>query len=174
MGEIQTGSLSARRPFTIFNPGWLFVIAAVGILACAILIPAQLELQDARWARDRAMEAQSHREARLANYRGYLKALEDGQPALIMSLAASQLNQIPSDRLPIPGMTERSRSDASVYAALEPGPLRVPEWKKMDSVLVRLTANDTMRLWMIAGGIFSLMLGLLPASRARGEVPGLE
>lgn len=168
------GDNAAKRPFTIFSPGWLFILAGIGILGCAMLVPAQLELRDARFARDRAREAEAHREARLKNYRTYLQALEEGQPSLVMSLAASQLNQIPTDRSPIPGMTEVSRADASVFAALEPPPIPEVTQTKVESMLVKLTTNDSLRLWLVAGGILSLMLGLLPASRARGEVPSRE
>ena len=166
--------LDAARPFTIFNPGWLFILAGIGILASTILIPAQIELSDARWARDRALEAQAHREARLENYREYLSALDQKQPSLVMALAASQLNQIPADRSPIEGLTEVSRADASVFAALEPRPMKEPPRHRVDSVLSRLTSNGTTRLWLMAGGIVCLMLGLLPASRPRGEVPARE
>ena len=167
-------SIDAARPFTIFNPGWLFILAGIGILASTVLVPAQRELADARWARDRALEAQAHREARLENYREYLSALEQKQPSLVMALAASQLNQIPADRSPIEGMTEVSRADASVFAALEPRPMKELAQRRVDSVLARITSNGTTRLWLIAGGIVCLMLGLLPASRPRGEVPSLE
>jgi hypothetical protein len=84
-----------------------------------------------------------------------------------MALAASQLNQIPADRSPIPGLTETKHADASVFGALEPEPLTLTDRPQTASLLHTLCTDPKLRLWTLAVGAITLMLGLLPASRAR-------
>lgn len=154
----------------ILDPGWLFVVSGLAILACLVLIPAKDDLDEARWKRDQALAVETHRSQRLANYHSYLKAVEEGQKPLVMALAASQLNQIPADRSPIPGLTETKHADASVFGALEPEPLVLKDRPQAASLLHTLCTDPKLRLWTLAVGAITLMLGLLPASRARPTV----
>lgn len=152
---------------SVFDPGWLFLIAGLAILAATILIPAQDDLDQARWLRDRALAVEHHRLDRLDRYDSYLKSLDDADQSLIQSLAASQLNQIPSDRTPLPGTTETARSSASVFPALEPEPLILNDRHHVGSLLERWTTNDRTRIWLIGGGAFCVLIGLLPAASRR-------
>lgn len=178
-GPIEAGSMDApapaspvllssrpgagpRRSPVVLDPGWLFLVAGLVILAATVLIPAQDDLAEARWLRDRALAVEQHRKDRLARYEEYLKSLDDADQSLIQSLAAMQLNQIPSDRTPLPGSTETARSSASVFPALEPDPLLLQDRRKVDSMLERLTTNDRTRIWLIAGGSLCVLIGLLP------------
>lgn len=154
----------------ILDPGWLFVFAGLAILACLVLIPAKDDLDEARWKRDQALAVEAHRAKRLENYSTYLKAVEEGQKPLVLALAASQLNQIPTDRSPIPGLTETKHADASVFGALEPDPLVLNDRPQTASLLHTLCTDHKLRLWTLAVGAIVLMLGLLPASRARPSV----
>lgn len=161
-------AIPADRP--ILDPGWLFLIAGLGVLGATLLVPAADDLDEARWKRDQALAVETHRSQRLANYHSYLKAVEEGQKPLVMALAASQLNQIPADRSPIPGLTETKHADASVFGALEPEPLVLKDRPQAASLLHTLCTDPKLRLWTLAVGAITLMLGLLPASRARPTV----
>jgi hypothetical protein len=154
----------------IIDPGWLFVIAGLAILTCLVLIPAKDDLEEARWKRDQALAVEQHRAKRLDNYRSYLAAVEEGQKPLVLALAASQLNQIPTDRSPIPGLTESRHTDASVFGALEPEPLVLNDRPATTSLLHTLCTDHKLRLWTLAVGAITILLGLLPASRARPTV----
>jgi hypothetical protein len=155
-------------PIALFDPGWLFLMAGLGLLGATVLIPAADELAEVRLQRDRALVLESHRVARLNRYDDYLGALEREEPSLVMALAESQLNQIPQGRQPIieqpqplvgaPG----AGVSASVFASLEPPPLRLPERVKTDSMLERWTTSDITRPWLIAAGALCLLIGLLP------------
>lgn len=151
------------------DPGWLFMIAGMGVLAAVVLIPAAQNLQKARWQRDRALAVEKHRQERITRYEEYLAALDEQDPSLVLSLAESQLNQIPEDRAVVRGsqgglLGSRSQ-DLSVFPGLEPPPLKLPEYHPVDSELSRLVTAPGTRRWMILGGAVCVLVGLLPASR---------
>jgi hypothetical protein len=154
-----------RRLRPLFDPGWLFLIAGLALLAATALITAQKEVAQARWLRDRVLAAESHRGERLARYEEYMGALESRNPTLVESLAGSQLNQIPSERAAIPGTVRDHTSDAGVFAALEPPALRLPSQRSVDSMLSKLVTNDATRMWMLAASALLILIGLLPPSR---------
>lgn len=149
----------------LIDAGWLFLIAGVALLGATLLIPAADDLAEARWIRDRALAVENHRMARLSRYEEYLGALENKDPSLVLSLAASQLNQIPADTAIIPGLEIAPDADASVFLALEPPPLVLPERKVIDSRLQRWATDSSKRVWLLAGSALLIMIGLLPPSR---------
>lgn len=171
-GGPMGGRVETRESGTdpLFDPSWLFVVAGLAILCATILIPAADDLAHARWLRDRALLLEKQRLERLSNYAEYRGALEEARPQLVMFLAGSQLNQIPADRRPIPGLSRPDAGNASVFEALEPSPVVLPERRRIGSLLERWTTNDRTRTWLLAGGAISLLVGLLPratATRAR-------
>jgi len=152
----------------VFDPGWLFLIAGSALLAATVIIPAQEDLAHARWLGKRAAAVLDHREQRLERYREYLAAVDDQEPSVVLSLAASQLNKVPLDRSPLPGTQawDPKGGSAMVYPALEPPPAVLPaEPAKVDSILARWARGGESRLWLIAAGGLCLLLGLLPAAR---------
>jgi hypothetical protein len=153
-----------------FDPTWLFLVAGVALVAATVLVAAQDDVDEARHRRDVQLAIELHRETRLNNYKEFLAALDEKQPALVQSLASSQLNQIPADRAAIPGTVADNLVEASVFPALEPQPVVLPVQTKVDSTLRTLATTDGTRLWLLAGGALCLLLGLLPASRRPGEV----
>lgn len=156
----------STSPLSI-DPGWLFLLAGLAVLGATLLIPAADELDQARWLRDRALTIESHRKSRITRYNEYVQALDSREPDLVLTLAASQLNQIPVDRGVIPGMYDTRTASISVFPALEPEPLHLGERKKVESRLARLATGEKSRLWMIAGGSLCVLVGLLPATRRR-------
>ena len=64
-----------------------------------------------------------------------------------------------------------ANSDVSVFPSLEPPPLTLPTRHKTESTLERLTNNNHSRLWLIAAGAASVLIGLFPASNGWGH-PG--
>jgi hypothetical protein len=159
---------AARSPISYLDPGWLYLLAGIVLLAATVLIPAADELGVVRNQRDRALAVEQHRVERLANYEQYLVALDGEEPSLVRALAACQLNQIPVNRtliLETPELMPGATATASIFAALEPAPLRLPDRRTPDSILFRWTTSDTSRTWLIAAGAFCLLMGLLPKSR---------
>lgn len=168
-----TPSADAPRPPTpaaMFDPGWLFLLAGAAIVAATVIIPAMEDLAEVRFQRDRALALEKHRLQRLDNYQQYLAALERQEPALVTTLAATQLNQIPAGRNlilePANLFSDPAGSvAASPFAGLEPEPLVLPSREPVRSTLQRLTTSDATRPWLMAGGVLCLLLGLLPRAR---------
>ncbi len=157
-----------RAPITYLDSGWLFVLAGVGLLAATVILPAMDELAEVRIQRDRALAIEHHKSLRLKSYQEYLGAVEREEPALVMALAASQLNQIPQGRTLIVDLPETrtlGTADASVFGALEPAAAKLPERQEVDSILERWTSSDTFRPWLIVGGAVCVFIGLLPRAK---------
>jgi len=166
---------STPAPIEILDPGWLFLLAGLALIACSLLLPAMDDLAQVRYQRDRALALESHRLKRLENYEQYLAAVQREEPALVMSLATTQLNQIPADRglvlEPANLFSDPAGSiAASPLAGLEPPPIDLPERRRIDSYLQRWTSSDATRPWLMAGGVLCVMLGLLPRAQTPGEI----
>jgi len=145
------------------DTGWPLLISALAILGATVLIPAYRDLAEVCWQRDRAIALEKHRFDRILAHERYLAGLRAGHPELVESLAATQLGRIPANRRPLL-RTATVDQDASVFPALEPPPLELPEFRGTQSVLETLTTNDRTRVWVIAIGATLLLIGLLPPS----------
>lgn len=162
------------RAGALLDPGWLFLIAGVAIVSATVLIPAQRDRDEARWYRDRVAAVEEHRQQRLQRYDRYLKALRGGDETLVLSLAATQLNQAPENMEPLIAPSKLAARPASPFAALEPEALVLPARpERLDpespnlSMLERWATNERSRLWLLAGGALCILIGLLPMSTRR-------
>ncbi len=151
-----------ERPIDRFDPGWLFLLAGVALLFVTVLIPAQADLAEARWQRDRALAIEAQRKERLFKHERYLAALESREPAVVRALAASQLNLVPASRASLLRPIDPTIDDASVFPSLEPAPITLPDLEQVDSRLARWARGEHSRLWLIAAGSMLVMIGLLP------------
>ncbi|MFN9994016.1 MAG: hypothetical protein ACK54H_11785 [Phycisphaerales bacterium] len=164
MDEQAEATRETEAP-AVLDAGWLFLVAGLALLGATLLIPAAKDLSEAEWLRDRALAIENHRMTRLTRYEEYLGAVENRDPSLIQSLAASQLNQIPADTAVVPGFEIDPQANASVFPALEPPSVTLPEFKPVDSRLARWASNDRTRIWLLAGSVLMIMIGLLPPSK---------
>lgn len=147
------------------DPGWLFLLPGLAILAATVMIPAGNDLDEARLAREKALVAEAHSAKRLENYTTYLDALRRGDEPLALALAATHLNLAPEGRTVLAMPDERS--DANPFPALEPGPPPQVTLLIPDTVLQRWTNDDRTRLWLTAGGAMCVLIGLLPPTTRR-------
>lgn len=169
LGAVTVTDHIERARGAFLDPGWLFLAAGLALLGAVLIIPAQDDLREAEFLRDRAVAIEAHRQARLDRYQEYIDALDRQEPSLVVALAASQLNEIPVDRSPLLEDTDVAVSSASVFPALEPPPLVLPERSKVDSILQRWSTDDRSRLWLIAGGAFCVLLGLITRAPEPGD-----
>lgn len=153
----------SRRP-ALLDPGWLFLIAGLALLIATVLIPAYTDLAEARHRRDTALAVESRALDRMQRHAEYLEALRRGDERLALSLAARHLSMIPEGRqiVPVPG--ETLTGDLNPFSELEPPPLDPPSLNLPDSLLQRWTTDDRARLWLLALGAISVLVGLLPPS----------
>ena len=161
--------LHHKTPAAMFDPGWLFLLAGLALLGATTWVSASNDTADARITRDRLLAQETHRQERIGRYEEFLGALDQKQPALIESLAAAQLNQIPADRAAIPGTVRDNTVDASVFPALEPPALRLPARREVDSRLAQLIQGNLTRMVLLAGSALMILIGLLPPSRGWGR-----
>ncbi|KAA0214013.1 MAG: hypothetical protein DYG94_02910 [Leptolyngbya sp. PLA3] len=156
----------ARPLLAPIDPGWLFLLAGLTLLAAAVLIPAQQDLADARWRRDAALAHEQNRLERLGRYEEYLAAIERNDRALVESLAASQLGLVPKGGAPVDSSAHPNMLDASIFRQLEPGAVTVASPPTSDSILSRLVSSRKTRLWVIAGAAVCVLIGTLPHAAA--------
>lgn len=158
---------SLRRG-VLLDPGWLFLVAGLVLIAAVVLIPARRETQYAQHLLARAQAVQNHRAERIQRYEEYLHNIDKGDEATLRALAAVQLNKAPDGtQVLIPGEPISERS-ASVFPALEPPPMQLPDDPRPApndrSTLERWATQDPTRLWLGALGILLVLIGLIPMS----------
>ncbi|MEI7658253.1 MAG: hypothetical protein WCK33_09340 [Phycisphaerae bacterium] len=151
----------------LFDPGWLFLLSGLALLGAVVIIPAVEDVAAARFKRDQVLAIEQHRDTRMARYEEFINAVDSREPALLVSLAQTQLNQIPADRSTLPLAGNQGQTGASVFPSLEPEPLKLPERTKVVSRLEHLTTDPTTRPFVIIGGAFLILVGLLPTGRSR-------
>ena len=164
-------SVRRVRPLFRVDAGWLFLIAGLAVLGATVLIPAQHDLDVARWQRDRAAAIEKHRQTRLEHYGQYLRAVQGGDESVVLSLAAVELNKSPVDRVPLKPRQDPSSVSASVFPQLEPVALELapmPVVSARSSILARWTIDEHTRLWLLAAGVLSVLIGLLPPATRAG------
>ncbi|MEM9166456.1 MAG: hypothetical protein AAGB48_05470 [Planctomycetota bacterium] len=161
----------------LFEPGWWFLLAGIGALATAMLIPAAEDMADAVWQRNVVLAAERERADRLARHEAYLHALEQGDAGAIQQLRIMQLNEVPEGLEPLgEPRVDPGRASASVFAMLEPERTERPPPPAHHADRSRLAGWATgprSRLWLIGGGCLCLLLGLAPVwspSRPRSIV----
>lgn len=156
----------------ILDPGWLFLLSGLILIAATVLIPAQRERDQARLYLQRASAAAEHRQARLARYHQFAQAARNADPTLVSSLAAMQLNLAPDGTELLLSSGEIPSRSASVFASLEPPPLVLPQAQNRPvSRLERWTTSPTARLWLLGAAAMLILLGLLPPARPSPRTP---
>ena len=158
-----------ERPRTRLRPGsgvvggWLIFLAGLGMLGAVVLIPAQSDLARTRQARDAMLLREQVELRRIDRHRQYLHAYENGDPRLLRSLAMSQFNMTPVDRkvLLAPG----GPGDLELFGPIEPTTRVGLIAGQEPSRLAQLATDRRTRLWLIAGAVWCLFVGLLPPSR---------
>lgn len=165
-GEPAWSGAQARRG-PLLDPGWFFLLAGIALIGATVLLPARLDLEEARFYRDRVQAVKEHRQERMARYQAFLGAVQQGDEQVVRSLAAMQLNKAGVDETLILPAGEISQRSASVFAGLEPPSLRLPEREVQLGLLEKWSLDESSRLWLIAGGALCILIGLLPMARSR-------
>lgn len=153
-----------------FDTGWLYLLPGLALICATVLIPAYDDLSSAEFQRSQAFALEQYRSERLRSYTAYLTALSRNDETVLLQLAATHLNLIPSGKeVLIAPAGQISDLPASPFPALEPEYRPPSPPVQVDSLLRRLSVQDTTRLWMIAGGMMCILIGLLPSGRVRRE-----
>lgn len=166
---LERAAATGKRAGALLDPGWLFLFAGIVLLSAVLILPAQEDLDEAKLFLARVHAAEQHRADRLERYQKYHAAVERGEPQVLLSLAASQLNQAPQGQeLLVPGDAGAAHArDASVFDALEPPPLAMPQRATEPSMLQKWASEPRSRLVLIGAAALCLLIGLLPPTKAR-------
>jgi len=149
------------RPTVLFDPGWLFVVAGLVLVASSALVPATYDLWIMR-TQLRHLEAESQEnDRRMAAYSSFIHDLDRADPQLVRRLAAAQLNLVPSGERAILVARSAQRNPVEwVDATVPPVVAKVVPFP--DSLLSRLTLGRK-SLWIAGAGAMCIFLGLLSA-----------
>lgn len=147
------------QPLFQIDPGWLFLIAGLALCVPVVLIPAQRDVFHLKRQRDTLHAREQQNVAMLRTHVSFLHALDEGDPALVRRLVASQLNLVPEGHTPMLVAARTSEPigqwiDAAAH--IESPKLAQP----VETTLSRL-ATGPRRLWLFAGGMFCVFAGLM-------------
>lgn len=161
-----------RTPLFRFDPGWLFLIAGLALIAAAVLIPAADDLARAEHHRTVALALEQHRADTLARHAGFAQHLDAREPGLLTALAADQLNIAPAGRTVLMAPARRYTGPDSAQlpgtlATLREPFVPPPAPSPPDSALQRLATGERSRLALIAVAALCVFYSLLPAARPR-------
>lgn len=140
-----------------------FFITGLVLIVAAALLPLKADLEWTTHQRNLALVQEQENAARNASYAQMIDAIDQKNPDTLRLLAQSNLGMIPADHsaLVAPG----AKQDPMVFELLEPAPLTRPEFAPRYSRLERLVMIPKTRLWVIAGGMLLVLMGLLPAAK---------
>jgi hypothetical protein len=147
------------KPVVVVDPGWLFIIAGLMMIAAAMLIPPQMQLHELR-QKVGSLHVQEHRShERLRAYSDFLATLEEEDQVLLKRLVAAQLNLIPQSEVPV----LVAASAAEPVTTWIESTVRVPPHVTSEFPHTRLvdlvTGPD--RQWVLGGACVCLFMGIL-------------
>ena len=144
---------------------WACFISGIILIIAASILPLRADLEWTRHQRNLALVTEQENAARNVSYAAMIDAIDQKNPDTLRLLAQSNLGMIPADRdaLLMPGQS----ADPMTFELLEPAPLPRPEFAPNYSRLEKLVMIPKSRLWVIAGGILLVLIGILPAARAK-------
>jgi len=144
---------------------WGFFACGIVLVVAAAILPLNADLEWTRHQADLALVIEQENVARNASYTGMVAAIENQNPDTLRLLAQANMGLIPAthDALVSPGY----RSDPMMFELLEPAALQRPVFAPRYSRLEKLVMAPKSRLWVIAGGMLLVLIGVLPAAKPK-------
>jgi len=144
---------------------WAFFICGIILIVAAAILPLHADLEYTRHQRNLALLAEQENVARNVSYQSMIAAIDQHNPDTLHLLAQSNLGMIPADHdaLLVPGQ----RADPMIFELLEPAALDRPAFAPQYSRLEKLVMTTKSRLWVIAAGMLLVLIGILPATKAK-------
>lgn len=139
---------------------WLILASGLAVLLAVVLIPARDDADRAAWHRDRALEAEREVLADLEHDRATLEAIRAGDEHVMLALAGSELRLIPDHRAVVLNADGPGLFATPMIPVSAPDP--VAPHRAPDSTLARISLHHTHRLWLLAGAMLAVLIGLLP------------
>jgi hypothetical protein len=137
----------------------LFLIAGIALVVSAALIPEAEKVHAMRTQLSAIKAGEKHNFARMEACARFLDDLKAGDQGLVRRLAASQLNLMPRGETAILIATSIDTTPSDwIEASVPPPEFDAEEYP--DTLLSRWTLGPS-RLWVMAGGVFAIFLGLI-------------
>lgn len=166
---------STTRGLFQIDPGWLYLIAGLALLASVMILPTLDHLAAAEWEREKARARVAWQSERIERHAQFLEALEAGEETVIRNLLATQLNLAPVGSEPLIGFQVGLHGEAGVLDELEPQMTEPEQQTRPDSMLRFLATDSRARLVTLGVGSMSVALGLImgaSSTRSREEGHG--
>lgn len=151
--------MASDRKSLLFDPGWLFLVGGLVLIASAVLVPASYDLWVMRAQQQQLVAQEQENYNRLQAYERFNTELKGHDPQLVRRLVASQLNRIPKgEKALLLAGTANQTPLQWVDASVKPVVPQVSPFP--DSLLSRLTLGRK-ALWVAGAGVMCVFLGLL-------------
>jgi len=155
------------------DPGWLFVLAGLSICSASLIVPAHMELGEAKQQLSALQSQEQWAVDRLAAYDQFMGQLDSGDPGLIRRLASRRFNMLPEGDTPV--LMDVGASEASIEEWIEStvsSPL--DEGHAIPSSMLATISTGPYRPWFLVCGVACIFIGLLTSIETRLATAGRE
>ncbi len=155
------------------DPGWLFVLSGLLICSASLLVPAQMELAEAKQQLSALQAQEQWALNRLAAYDQFMGQLDSADPGLIKRLASRRFNMLPEGDTPV--LMDVGASEASIEEWIEStvsSPMK--EVHASPSSMLATISAGPYRPWFLACGVACIFIGLLTSIETRHAAAGRE
>ncbi len=157
--------MSDTRPLFEIDPGWPFLLAGLGLVFGAVVLPEQAKLHQGEQQLAQMERMITHADAVASAYDEFGERMKAGDSALLRRLAVSQLNLLPAGEVPLVRAESSAVPITTWVEGSVPGNDFVAEPFR-DSLLARWSLGRT-RLWVMGGGVMCIFLGLMMTAPRR-------
>jgi hypothetical protein len=160
----------------LFDPGWLYLLSGLALLAATVLVPAHDDLARAEAQRAAVQARLDHAQLRLRRYADFIAAVDEEHPIVVRRLVATQLNLTDPDRHTV--MVAMRADGADVTRWIEPEPVAQERKRLPETRLRRWATHPNLRPWLLGGAGFLILIGVFPAAeqtlrrRSSGDASG--
>lgn len=149
----------------LFDPGWLYLLSGLALLASTVLVPAHDDLARAEVQRAAVQARLDHAQLRLQRYADFIAAVDEEHPIVVRRLVATQLNLTDPDRHTV--MVAMRSDGADVARWIEPEPVANERNPLPETRLRRWATHPNLRPWLLGGAGFLILIGVFPAAEQK-------
>ncbi len=155
------------------DPGWLFVLGGLVICSASLVVPAHMELVEAKQQLSALQSQEQWAVDRLAAYDQFMSQLDSEDPGLIRRLASRSFNMLPEGDTPI--LMDVGASEASIEQWIESTVSSPPkEGHARPSSMLATISTGPYRPWFLASGVACIFIGLLTSIETKLASAGRE
>ena len=152
----DTESVKLRTPLDV---GWLYLFCGLILTFAAIILPAQLDLQELQVKKDTIKSNSQDLESRIGVHISFLHEVNAHNPSVTQRLIDMQFNETP---VGIAVVTDKSAPSTPLAWVSQRAKKKkvLPMDPAQSSILTSFVAGQG-RLWVMGVGVFSIFIGLI-------------